>query len=120
MATDLKILLKATPLKETDKTDFLNRFDTLTDDQKIRLSELCWKMLSQKYHIQVKLATDKLMYEVATGKKEFNTQEIENIKKHFQHELAKQLESTESAGELEEVRRQLAQHQQLVGKSKGV
>lgn len=109
MAIDFVTLLKAAPFPEKNRQKLLANMDKLTDDQKLRLSTTAWTALSQMYFAKLKYEQEKLMLEIQEGKRKFNKNDFDEIKKKVSTEFAKKLQSAETEEEIEGVRSKLKQ-----------
>ncbi len=79
MTVDLVTLLKVAPFPEEQRQRLLANLDRLTDDQKLRLSETAWTALTGMYAARLKYERDKLLLEIAQGKRGFDRRDLEQI-----------------------------------------
>jgi len=109
MTVNLKTLIKAVPFKEETRQDLLKRLDSLTETQKIDLSDTCWAVLAQMYFARLRYEKGKLMLEIQQGKREFNKQDFEEVKEKITKQFAKRLKSVQTEESIEQIRQKLQQ-----------
>ncbi|OGG26425.1 hypothetical protein A2960_06115 [Candidatus Gottesmanbacteria bacterium RIFCSPLOWO2_01_FULL_39_12b] len=107
MAINLKTLIHVSPFSDIDREKMLSKIDSLNEDQKIHISEVCWKLLSFKYYTQLQFMIDEYLDEVQTGQKKYNLNDVTEIEARCIHDYAQKLQVAETEGSIEEVRTQL-------------
>lgn len=111
MAIDLKILVNISPIEQETKHKLLQQINSFSEDQKYRLSEVCWKALADQYHVKVTAQTEKILLDARIKGEDVNPEEIKKIEVNLTQEYAKLLNSASTEEEVHEVREQLKQYQ---------
>lgn len=107
MAVTLKTLIEITPFDTQTRNQLLEKLDTLSEDQKYRLSSACWTSLATKFQAQLKARTSRLLLEIQQGTRQFNKEDFQKIENDLYEEFAKLLQSAQSEDEIKEVRQEL-------------
>lgn len=111
MAVTLKTLIEIAPFDNQTRSQLLEKLDSLTEDQKFRLSSACWTSLAAKFESQYKARAAQLLIEAQQGTKKLNQDDFKKIEDELYSEFAKLLKSAQSDEEILEVRNQLKQYQ---------
>lgn len=107
MAVALKTLIEITPFDTQTRSQLLEKLDTLSEDQKYRLSSTCWTSLAIKFQAQFKARTGKLLLEIQQGVKKYNKEDFQKIENDLYQEFAGLLQSAQSGEEMQGVREEL-------------
>lgn len=107
MAVTLKTLIEITPFDNQTRSQLLEKINTLSEDQKYRLSSACWTSLATKFQAQLKARTSRLLLEIQQGSKQFNKGDFQKIENDLYEEFAKLLQSAQSEEEIQQVRQEL-------------
>lgn len=107
MAITLKTLIKVAPFSAEKRKMVLEKFDTLSDDQRYLLAKAAWTGLSVQYHAGLKYEKEKLLLEVKDGKRTYNQNDFTEAEVKVLHDFAQRLESAGSEEQISEVRQQL-------------
>lgn len=68
MQLSTKTIIKLLPFEEKFKTDLLDRFDTLSDDQKFNAEQLVWKAYAAMYDVLLQENIQVGLEEIKDGK----------------------------------------------------
>lgn len=110
MTITLETLLKVSPMNESIRSQLLEKLNTLSDDQKFRLSTACWTALSLQFEARYKAKVAEAMLEIQEGKKTYTKEDFERMENELYTEFAKLLKSAESAEEITTVRQELEKY----------
>ncbi len=112
MSITIKSLIAAGPFSDDKKKLLLEKFDTFSEDQKLRLGHAAWTGIAMKYYAHLKY---ELHLEVAEGKRDYNPNDFEEVRAKLLHELAQKLQSAESKEQIDEVRKKLEEFKPQTG-----
>lgn len=104
----LKKLITVAPFSEEVKTELLSKVDTLSDAKKFELTDMCWMLISQWYHNEIRARYEIATLEMAEGKKTYTKEELAKIPDQLFDELMNKLKEAATAEEIEEVRGKIA------------
>lgn len=107
MPVDLKTLLKVAPFPEEQRQKVLANFDKLTEEQKLRLTNVAWTAITQKYYAQLRYKVGMLLLEIRQGKKKYNPEDFKKIEEETTREFVNKLKGESKEISLEEIREQL-------------
>lgn len=109
MAIALTTLVKIAPFDEQVKKELLSKIDSFTSDQKLELSDLAWKYLSNLYQAKLAVMVENARLDEAEGKKYYTPNDFTEMEAKLLFEFAQKLDATKSGENLQEVREKLKQ-----------
>lgn len=112
MAVTLKTLIEITPFDDQTRQQLLAKLESLTDDQKFRLSSACWTALATKFEAEYKAKVAGLSQQIQDGIQQYNQEEFKKIEEELYRQYAAMLKSAESEEEILEVRKQIEQYKE--------
>lgn len=107
---DLKQLVHITPFPADVKHDLLEKVDSLSEDKRYELTQLCWGAISTEHQNKLQFSFQKAMHEMATGKKTYSKEDFAKMEEVQLSELLRKLDVAENQQEIEEVRQKLKAH----------
>ncbi|KKS46864.1 hypothetical protein A3J20_06495 [Candidatus Gottesmanbacteria bacterium RIFCSPLOWO2_02_FULL_42_29] len=107
MQISLKSLLLAANYPEEEVGLLLSKEEFLTDEEKFKLTETAWYLISQKYISMQNLHNTQVWREIGEGKRKYNKNDFEEIKARLIHEIIEKLEITNEQTLIDEVRQKL-------------
>lgn len=110
MALRLDQLIKMSNLSPQVKEDALKNIDTLNEDQKARLTQVCWESISLMYENKARLDFDRMLEEMANGEKEYSPSDFAAIDDKIISDILLRLDSLQTKEELEQVKETLKQY----------
>lgn len=110
MAVSLKTLVEAAPLEVGVKNQIIERLETLTDDQKLRISLACWQALAWQFKARYKAQVDQALLEIREGKRQYNKEDFQKIENDLYQEFAKLLKSAQTEEEIAYVREEIKKY----------
>lgn len=107
--TDITLsqLLKMAPMDEATKKEILEKIDTLNEDQKYRLSMVCWQALAQEYDLKLAQETDQILDEVREGKRKYNINDFTEAKAKQSIRFTEKVGQAQTQEDLTKVKEQL-------------
>ena len=109
MALRLDQLIKMSNLSAQVKEDALKNIDTLNEDQKARLSQVCWESISLMYENKARLDYDRMLEEMANEEKEYSPSDFAAIDDKIISDILLRLDSLQTKEELESAKKDLQQ-----------
>jgi len=110
MTITLKQLIRACPFKDDIKNGLLGKLETLSDDEKIRLSVACWQSLGQLFKNELDRRRLNLLEEMEKTGKTPTGGEMAEAEARLYLEFAQKLEAAKTEEQIEEVKKQLKEH----------
>jgi len=107
MAIALPALLKLANFPKDQVDQLMKDIDFVTEEEKIKLADTAWFLLSQKYFLRLNFEQARVLDEVKQGKRKYNPNDFEEIKARLIHEFTHKLEAAENQESIEEVKKQL-------------
>lgn len=104
----LQQLINLAPFPDETRHELLQSADTLADSKKIELEELCWALISQWYHNELRSRQEIATLEMAKGEKSYSKEDFSRMGDDLFQEVVRKLEVESSQEDLENVREKLA------------
>lgn len=110
MAITIKTLIKVSPMKEDTRNNLLSKADSLTDDQKFKLSETLWSVIAEQFKIELKHKYDSLLLEVSEGKRNFNKNDFVEAESSLYHQFSGKFNEAGTEEDIKQVREQIGKY----------
>ena len=107
MPISLTALLKLANFPQDRIDKIKENIDYVSDEDKLKLSDVAWKTIFEKYFAQLSLERIHILDEIKEGKRKYNANDFEEIKARLIHELLQKLQASETDTSIEEVRKHL-------------
>jgi hypothetical protein len=109
---NLSQLINTTPLPQVEKDKLFSLLPTLSEEGKIEITNLCWKLIIECYVSNCELKQSEYIYTSLANGKEINNEDIKKIENELFNELARKLEALESKDKMQHIREQLGKYQE--------
>lgn len=103
----LNQLIKISNIPPKTKEDAIKNIDSLNEDQKARLSQVCWESIYLMYENKARLEYDRMLEEMASGEKKYSPDDFNAIDDKIIADLLSRLDTTETQEELTKVKGEL-------------
>lgn len=103
----LSQLIQVAPFPEETKKDLLSKEDTLSEEKKVELEELCWGLISQWYQNELRSQQEMAALEVSRGEKQYTKEDFNKMADDLFSELVQKLDVQSSEEDLAEAREKL-------------
>lgn len=110
MALTLNQLVKMTNLSPNVKQDALATINSMNEDQKFQLSQICWENIATQYENKSKIQYDKMLEEMANGEKNYGPDDFQSLDEKIIVDILIRLDSDQTREEIEEVKKKLNQY----------
>lgn len=110
MALTLEQLVKLANLSEDVKKDALANIAGMNEDQKFRLSQICWESIARQYEARARLEHDRMLEEMANGEKQYSPADFAQLEDKMLTELLKVVQGINTEEQLGEVKEELQKH----------
>ncbi|MBI2611578.1 hypothetical protein HYW54_02410 [Candidatus Gottesmanbacteria bacterium] len=105
----LESLIRMTPMEEVTRVELLGKLGEFSQDQKFRISMLCWDIISSEYDLNLAKKINAILDEVAEKKKEFSMDSLKEADEIQKIEFSRKLTQAQSEEELEKVHKEIGQ-----------
>lgn len=103
-------LIKIAPFNNDTRSKILMQANSLSDDQKLKLTQMAWSMITTLYQAKLKQRFELELLDVREGKKELANDAKQTIENELVHELISQLELSGTEEEIVKVKETIQQH----------
>lgn len=114
---NLTDVIKLTPFKDTVKARLIKETESMDEDQKYRLTMICWKAIAENYDLNLAKETDGILDEVYQGKRKYNKNDFQEAKARQDYKFSEKVEKVKTEENLAKVEKQIdSLKTQAVGK----
>lgn len=106
----LQQLIALTNLSREVKEDALANIEKLNEDQKFRLSQVCWENIASQYENKARLEYEDMLEEMASGQKSYPPEAFAQLDDKIVTELLKVIQTELTEEQLTEVKGELQKH----------
>jgi len=103
----LKQLVKITPVDEKIKKRVIEEEASLTDDQKYRISRICWRLLSLIFKSKLREKREEMFKEMAEGAVEYGQDDFKKLEDEVLADLLIKLDEVKTKKEMAEIKAQV-------------
>ncbi len=107
MSISLKNLIEVSPFDTATRNQLLEKLETLTDDQKFRLSGACWQALSRQFQARYKAKVAQTILDISEGKTTATKEDLAKIESDMYLEFAALLKSGQTEEEVSQIRQEI-------------
>ncbi|MBI4100660.1 hypothetical protein HY439_02865 [Candidatus Microgenomates bacterium] len=109
MALTLNQLIQLANLSEDVKKDALANLDKMNEEQKLRLSQICWENIASSCENEMKSEYEKTLEEMAEGQ-EHSPEDFKLIEEKVITSLLAKIEGLETQQAVTDVKEEIQQH----------
>lgn len=103
----VKQLLKILPFETQTRNNLLTRFDSLTSDQKLEISEVCWLMYFELIDAEIKYELEKALVEVKENKRSLDKNLYRQIEDQVYMKFMRNLRDEQEEEKINELREKI-------------
>ena len=105
----LKKLVLFLPMDENVRAQTLKQLETITPDQKLKLSRLLWNTFFEYFRNKVNFEFQNALADAQKGKQKLHSKLYPEIRTKVQEEFAQKLSQFEDTSQIENVRKELSE-----------
>lgn len=109
-ALTLEQLLKLANLSADVKQNALANIPKMNEDQKARLSQVCWENIARRYEAKAQLEYDHMLEEMANGEKQYSPQDFTLIEERMISGMLAEIDNVKSKDQIQEVKEGIQQY----------
>lgn len=103
-------LITIAPFDDETRAQIASQEPSLTEDQKLQLTQLAWSLLAQQYRAKLDSKVDDILLEIQEGKRAYNREEFKKAEEELDLEFATKLESSQTTEAIQAVKGEIQKH----------